>query len=255
EKGERGRALVQLNEATYRASHFSRAWNLMGIILSEADRLAEARAAFEEAVKHNPYNPNYVYNLASVRYRMGAIPEAEEAARRSLELKANLSEGYYLQARIHRDRNEYGPALLAFQKANRFGQDSPEFLLDYLLAAEAAGDEKAVPDLADRLARTKDPHTLRELARIHSRFGEYKTATDRLARLIALPEAQPEDRRRYVQALHQSQVNARAIKGAILRIPKIKTEEREALLKYQIELEDADRTKPGTRDPMLKPIK
>ncbi|MCR9143578.1 MAG: tetratricopeptide repeat protein [bacterium] len=255
EKGERGRALIQLKEATYRAPHFSRAWNLRGIILSEADRLPEARSAFEAAVQHNPYNPNYVYNLASVLYRLGDQPAAEQSAKRSIKLKANLSEGYYLIARIHRDRKEYGPALLAFKQANLYGQKSQDFLLDYLLAAEAGGDEKVVPDLADRLAGVRDPRTLRELARIYSRFGEYKKAAERLNRLLPSKEAKAADRQAYVRALHKSKAKPRVIKGAILRIPKIKAKEREALLEYQRTLEDSDRTKPGTRDPMLKPIK
>lgn len=252
EKGERGRALIQLKDAIYRAPHFSRAWNLQGIIFSEADRLPEARGAFEQAIVHNPYNPNYVYNLASVMYRMGDIVGAQAVAQRSIKLKANLSEGYYLQGRIHRDQKNFGQALLAFQKANQYGQTSPDFLLDYLLVAEAAGDEKAVPDLADRLSGARDSGTLRELARIHGKFGEYKEATIYLARLMALPEAKTRDRKQYVYALHKSKKN---VKLAIQRIPKIKPVEREALFQYQQELEAGDRTKPGTRDPMLKPIK
>ena len=165
EKGERGRALAKLKEANENAPHISRAWNLRGIILSEADRVAEARPAFEQAVLHNPYNPNYVYNLASALYRLGEIDAAEKHTRRSLRLKANLSESYYLQARIHRDRREFSDALKAFGLAQDYGQKSQSFLLDYLLAAEAAGDDSAIPELADRLAGVREPRALRELAR------------------------------------------------------------------------------------------
>ena len=250
--GERGRALIKLDEALYREPHVSRAWNLQGIILSEADRLPEARQAFTRAVEHNPYNPNYVFNLASVEYRLGMTDAAQNSVRRSIELKPNLSEGYYLQGRIHRNRKQYGQALMAFTQASHFGQDSQDFLLDYMLVAEAAGDEKTVPDLADRLSGTRDPRTLRELARIHSKYGEYKEATGYLARLIRLPEAKAPDRRDYVYALHKSKANTMY---AIQSIPKLEAAERDALIKYLRELEAGDRETPGTRDPMLKPIK
>lgn len=253
EKGERGRALAKVKETNEIAPHISRAWNLRGIILSEADRVAEARSAFEQAVLHNPYNPNYVYNLASALYRLGEIEAAEKHTRRSLRLKANLSESYYLQARIHRDRREFPAALKAFAQAHDYGQKSQSFLLDYLLAAEAAGDDSAVPELAARLAGVREPRALRELARVHASFGEYKKSVAYYARLLRSPEAKSADRRQYVHALHKSK--NKSIKLAIRRIPKIEAKERDALLKYMRELEDADRTRPGTRDPMLGPIK
>lgn len=256
ENEKRGRALILLAESVYAAPHFSRAWNLQGILLSEADRLAEAQASFEKAVEHNPYNPNYMYNLASVLYRRGQLPAALNSSNRAIDLKPNLAEAYYLKGRVHRDTQATGPALLAFKQAADFGLKTPDFLLDYMLVAEAAGDDRIVPDLAERLSATRDPRTLRELARIHASFGEYREAARYSARLLGTDEVKTVDRQRYIFALHRlHKKNKPAVLAAIARIPKIKQEERAALEQYYRKLAAGERTKPGTRDPMLKPLR
>mgnify|MGYP001794476772 CR=1 FL=1 len=256
ENEKRGRALILLAESVYAAPLFSRAWNLQGIVLTEADRLPEAQTSFEKAVEHNPYNPNYVYNLASVQYRRGQLPAALNSSERAIRLKPNLAEAYYLKGRVHRDTQATGPALLAFKQAADFGLKTPDFLLDYMLVAEAAGDDKIVPDLAERLSTTRDPRTLRELARIHASFGEYREAARYSARLLGTDEAKPDDRQRYVFALHRlHKKNKPAVLAAIARIPKVKKEERKELEEYYRKLAAGERTKPGTRDPMLKPLR
>ncbi len=251
EDGEKGQALLALDKAVYKKPHFSRAWNLKGVILSEAGRLPESREAFRKAVEASPYNPTYVYNLASAAYRMDEAGPALALAERAVGLKANLSEAYYLQGLIHRDQGRGGPALLAFGKAREFGQDGHQFLLDYMLAAENGGDEKTMLALAKDLSASREPGILRELARVHMRYGEYSTAADYLALLTTMPAATLSDKKRYVFALYKA---GGPVFQKIQRMRGLEPEERKALIEYYRDLEK-NKNLPDARDPVIDPVR
>lgn len=252
EGGEKGQALLALDEAVYKLPHFSRAWNLKGVILNEAGRLKESQEAFRKAVEASPYNPTYVYNLASAAYRLDEPGPALTLAERAVGLKANLSEAYYLQGLIHRDQGRNGQALLAFRKAREFGQDSPQFLLDYMLAAEAGGDEKAMLSLAKDLSSSREPGILRELARVHIRYGEYAAAAVYLETLAAMPAASLSDKKRYVYALYKAE---EPVFAKIQRMRGLETEERKALIEYYRDLERNKGNVPDARDPVIDPVR
>ncbi|MCB1326385.1 MAG: tetratricopeptide repeat protein [Spirochaetales bacterium] len=249
--GEKGQALVELEQSLRRNVAYSRSWNLRGLILSEADRLPEAVECFENAIQYSPYDPTYVYNLASTLYRLNRHGEALEIAERAIRLKPNLAEAFYLTGLIHRERRDIGAAVVAFGSAHYFGMQSSRFLLDYLQVAEAAGEERVVLELLEAMADRDETEVLRNIARLRLHFGEYAAAVTQLQKLCAKTDATPGDRRMYAYALARSGTNGLDR----LRRLDIPEAERETLIEYYQTTLNNREANFETRDPILNPIR
>ena len=249
--GERGQALVELEESLRRNVAYSRSWNLRGLILSEADRLPEAVECFESAIRYSPYDPTYVYNLASTLFRLNRHGESLEIAERAIQLKPNLAEAFYLTGLIHRERRDIGAAVVAFGSAHYFGMQSSRFLLDYLQVAEAAGEERVVLELLDAMADRDETEVLRNIARLRLHYGEYAAAVIQLQKLCVKTDATPGDRRMFAYALARAGTNGLdRLRG--LDIPEA---ERVTLIEYYRTTLNNREANFESRDPILNPIR
>ena len=246
--GQRGRAMNFLKAAVKINPRYDPAWNLMGLIFTQADRYKDARDAFEKAVEAAPYEPAYTYNLATAMARQGHPREALEQTERSIQLKGNFSDAYHLQAKVLRDLGQYDTALTSFEKANFYGVNTPDFLLDWLRVAHKAGADKKALQLCARIGGERS-EVLRIHADIRLKHAEFKRAIPILRTLTTRKDVKPQDRRRYIYALHKAGYNP----NVGLRTLRISAKERTSLLAYIKELRLQKKDAPVVRDPILSP--
>jgi len=247
DEDERGSALVACEAAIQKDPRLSRAWNLKGLLLLDAERAEEAKTAFRQAVEHNPYSPNHAYNLATALHRLGRDDAALAYAERAVELRVNFSEALYLQGlllyRLERPRE----SLSAMVSAREFGMEGERFYFDYLRIAEAAENDKELIVAVRNLANTQDALVLRELGRIHLHFGEFEAAVLRLRLLADKPEADMEDWKNLVRAA----VNTDASVIRELRRLRLEPEQYRALVEYYQELRAAQNESLQPREPVV----
>ncbi|MCB1174687.1 MAG: tetratricopeptide repeat protein, partial [Leptospiraceae bacterium] len=225
---KRGESLVWLDECLKRNPEYSRAWNLKGVIMSEASRKAEAVTAFQKALRWAPFNPVYLYNTASLHYRTGDLEEAEALIAQTLQAKVNLSEAYYLQALILRDRQKVAAAVESFAAANQYGQTGDQFTLQYAETALQAKSRQHQLELIPRLQRLADSRALLYLARIHHGFGEFQPAVRYYGQYLRTAAGTAADRKAWVQALaHTNPYGERSIEQL-----KVEAAEKESLLEF-----------------------
>jgi tetratricopeptide (TPR) repeat protein len=81
------RAMGALDEAIEKAPDSAKLHNQSGNIFASEKKYAEARVAYERAVKKDPYNPVYLKNCASVCIELDMIMRAEELLKRSIDIE------------------------------------------------------------------------------------------------------------------------------------------------------------------------
>lgn len=246
--GQRGRAIAYLKKAVKINPAYDPAWNLIGLIYTRADRHKDAREAFQKAVDAAPYEPAYTYNLATALVKEGRPKDALAFTKKSIELKGNSADAYHLQARVLRDLERYDEALDAFAKANFYGVASNDFMLDWLRTAHRAENTKQALELCERIGGGH-PEVLRIHADIRLKHAEFARAIPLLRALVAGAHSQPEDRRRYIYAVHKARQNPRAA----LRGLRVGAQERRDLAAYIKDLREQRREAPVVRDPILSP--
>lgn len=247
DREKRGEAMVHCDEALRKDPGLSRAWNLKGLLLLDADRAAEARDAFQRAVEHNPYSPNHSYNLAAALHRLGANEDALLYARRAVELRANFSEALYLESLLLHRLERSREAVAAIAAAREYGMDGQRFYLDYLRIARAAENDEGLVIAVKELAGSDDPLILRELGRVHLYFGEFEAAAARLRKLAPKPEADMNDWKDLVRAVLLSDGSV----IAELRRMRLEPEQRRELLDYYQELRAVRNQSLQPREPVV----
>jgi len=250
-QGEKGRASMALEESLKISEKFDPALNLMGLILSQAERTEEAARFFQSAVELSPYDPTYVYNLAHAYYGMGRLYEAHATVEKALNLKQNFADARYLNALILKDEGKLDLSLLNFSEARQLGFRSIEFYKDYLDVAEKAGKDDIVFDICE----LREIQTLPEFQRIHARtrlrYGEYKKAAEILERFVKTKYAVVDDKKNYLYSLFKLNL---PYKEKVISIAT-DMEEKKLLFEYADSFKQLSQTNTGVRDPIVVPAK
>lgn len=194
QSGQKGRALLSLRKAVEKSASYDPALNLMGLILSEADRWQEAVDLFKKAVAASPYDPIYTYNLAYCFFRLNQKEDSMLWTEKTIELRPNFSEAFYLRALLFRESN-VAESFRSYENAQRYGMRTGQFLLDFLRTAEAARNEDKILEIGDLLASDGSLDSLRAQASIRLKFGEFDRARPVLERLAGAAEATIADRK------------------------------------------------------------
>ncbi|MBX7058643.1 MAG: tetratricopeptide repeat protein [Leptospirales bacterium] len=247
DRGRRAEALILAQRAAAKSPRMSRANSLIGLLLMDAQRYEEATIAFRAAVEQSPYNANYLYNLANALHTLGRSSEALTAADRAIAARSNFAEALYLRGLLLLNMGEALAALQSLKRAEHFGMRSDGFYLDLLLAAERAEQQEDAIAAARQLQSTRDPHALRETARVHLHFGESQIALRRLERLVQLKEATEGDFEMLLRAAILSDANPTVY---IMRYTS--GERRAALLLKARELEQQLANRPAARDSVVR---
>jgi len=104
-----------------------RSYSAAGMCLLRIDKLEDAEALFQRALKINPRDPRANLQMAEIRYRQGAFEEAQRWLRRFGEVSPPTAESLWLGVRVERKIGQrMNEASLASQLRRRF-PGSPEY--------------------------------------------------------------------------------------------------------------------------------
>ena len=246
------KALFALDKALFLKKDFARAWNLKGVILNSLDRDEEAVVCFAKATQLNQYQPYYIYNTAFSLYRLDRWDEAMVSLKRAQKLKPNFSAAHYLSALIHYDEGRKAKAFLSFTLAHEFGEDRPQFLLDYLTTAQEMKEGRQALQLAKLLWKTKEQSItlLRTLVKTWRIFGKYRKALKASETLLQNSKANWTDKKNYVYILSKVGLDPQVY----IKDMNITAKEKQALFFYakQLRLQSERKKLLKTSDPILR---
>ncbi len=118
------------------------AWGLMARMAALNGDLETAGDFGAVACELEPGNAGFVRFLAEVFLRRKETEQAEQLARRALELGSESVEGLVMLGRVLAERGEQGNALGAFEKALRIKKDDAEAITHYAMALQKFGRGK-----------------------------------------------------------------------------------------------------------------
>ena len=151
-------------------------------------KLADAGAAWAEALTLEPENPDFRYNLAAVAFALGNWESAEINARRTVELRPEQAPAHLLLGAVLLERKS---APLAVQSLRRALELRPEFVEAMTLlgiAHQAAGDlDEAEACLRRSLAlNPRQPHARIALGKVLGAHGDPHGAIENFHAVLAL---------------------------------------------------------------------
>jgi tetratricopeptide (TPR) repeat protein len=248
EIGEKRVAFINLSESLRREPEHLAALNLMGLILSEAGRFAEARECFHKALLLSPYNPTVVYNYANALYRLNDFRSALEQIDLAIRYRMNFGDAYHLKGRIKSALGEEEEALGLFATAKKTGINSPQFIRDYILLAESLNRYDLLASLSILLDQHEDIESLRVGAHCNMIFGDYEKAFDRYTKLIRSGHAIEEDRADLIKA----GIKMNLTREKIISILAVEREDRKSYSEM-IDGLKREESHPVVRDPIVNP--
>uniref|UniRef100_A0A7C3Z3X0 Tetratricopeptide repeat protein n=1 Tax=candidate division WOR-3 bacterium TaxID=2052148 RepID=A0A7C3Z3X0_UNCW3 len=93
------------------------AYNLIGVILTEKNRLVEAKKVFEKSLIINPYLPETYHNLGNLSYAEGEREKAKEFYRTAIRLDPYAARSYNNLGNIYLEEGKMKEALELYEKA------------------------------------------------------------------------------------------------------------------------------------------
>lgn len=114
--------LLQLAEHTYRQVLYTHpsdanAWHLLGVVLFQVGRHAEAAQAVEKAISFNPKDAGYHYNLGNIYCNLGRIDKAEGVYNQAVALSPGFVDALGQLGFVYLQTKRYSQAEEAFKKA------------------------------------------------------------------------------------------------------------------------------------------
>ena len=228
-------ALISIDKALEIRSNLDMAWNAKALIYLFWEKKHKALAFFQKAYNIDPHNYNYSYNLAFVLSQLGQYKEALSYLTQSLKIKVNHSYSYYLRALIHSKNGNTEIAIASFQEAEKYGQPTTIFYLDFLDTLKNTIENKELVRVGKILQyrELKNSSDIRKLIQVWKKLARYSSALALLDLLKKRKELKKQDKRDYVYFLVE---NGKKADPYILRIAS-QTEEIEALREYAEECE------------------
>jgi tetratricopeptide (TPR) repeat protein len=111
----------------------------IGTSLKIDNAASNARNAYAEAIKRNPYNPGLYLNLARLEASQGNLKDAEQYIGRSLQLKPNYTEAVFFLSQLQVANNQLKDAMVSTQVAIQLNPSEP--LLYFQLGILAYNDK------------------------------------------------------------------------------------------------------------------
>jgi len=94
------------------------------------DRLEEAESLYKEGIRLNPQNPGLYLDLAAVYLSQQKFQAGEQSANKALSIEPNNSIALYYLGKSFMERNLWGKAVPALERACAGGQVFPYWFLD-----------------------------------------------------------------------------------------------------------------------------
>lgn len=160
------------------------AWNSLGVCLAGAGRSAEARRAFEEAVRHGPGEPAGHYNLGTACAALGDTDEAAAQFRACLELDPGHVYACVRLGELAENRGDGAEARRLYERA---AEADPAGSLPHRRLARLELRERHPDKARERLHQSllrnpQDAFSLHLMARLYLDGGEDPELAETLAR-------------------------------------------------------------------------
>ncbi len=172
------------------------AYNNLGVSLTNQDRMAEARDAFEQALTYQPFEYEWRTNLADALYRLDRTAAAAEQYEQVVRNSPQYTKARRKLLRILIEQRTYDRAIRIGQEGLRYAAGDADYLntLAWLLAtcpvATYRDGFQAVLLAQDAVNATKgtEPMYLGTLAAALAEAGEYDNAVATVRKAIHLAE-------------------------------------------------------------------
>ncbi|UCF38859.1 MAG: tetratricopeptide repeat protein [Acidobacteriota bacterium] len=131
--------------------------HLLGLSNYSLDQLTDAGKAFEDALRLEPQNVGYLFNLALVRLRQSDMQAAEAALVKAVEIDPGFGQGHLYLGRLLNTQNRNRQAVDHLEKARQLNPDSDGLLYHLGLAYKALGNDlKAIEILLIHVQKQPD---------------------------------------------------------------------------------------------------
>ena len=104
--------------------------HLKGVVLARCGQLSAAHDALTSAIRRNPNQPAYHFNLAETLRLQGQWKSAEEAYRRTLRLAPDSVDAHWRLAQVLAEQGQLEPALRAYEQTLRSQPAHPKATLE-----------------------------------------------------------------------------------------------------------------------------
>ena len=111
--------------------HFAPAIKLKGMLLEESGRISEAGAAFEEALKLAPNDPDLLLEVGKYKLTAGQSEEAIKLLQHCLRILPGDGDAQYYLAQAYHLTAQDEPALRAIRQSLKSEPDNPSVWQEY----------------------------------------------------------------------------------------------------------------------------
>jgi Tfp pilus assembly protein PilF len=175
------RAAAAFAEAGRLMPTFAAAFGNLGAALGELERSADALAALEQALLHDPHGFPIINNIGAVKREMGRLDEAEVSFRRVVDLAPSFVFGHYNLGQTLFLQGRFADARLAYEEgASRDPHKNPRQGCRLAVARAASGDTAGAISQLISVSEAVPVEAMQELA------GEMEAALMALAALPSL---------------------------------------------------------------------
>jgi protein O-GlcNAc transferase len=180
QRGKHADAIAYIDQAIARSPQAALFHNSLGNALRDADQLADAIAAYEHALRLNPDSGEAWSNLGNALREADRLDESLHAHTQAVRLLPQSAEAQNNLGITLRKRGELPSAIAAFEQAIAIRPEYPEALNNLGSARRAVGNVDGALEVLLRAARLK-----RDSAEIFSNLGNVLKDKGRLDEAIA----------------------------------------------------------------------
>ncbi len=168
------------------------AWNLLGALRLQHQKLPQAKAALQQALALQPQLAKAHHNLGSVFAAENRTTEAIASYRQALEIDASLAPAHYAIASLLNDAQRYSEAIPHLQ-ALMHSQKSPDILVQLADTLQNAGSLVAAADELEKYASTfsDTPFYLNRLGNARLELRQFSGAMAAYEHAIAIAPENP----------------------------------------------------------------
>ena len=169
-----------------------RTYNYLGLLKLDQHKVADAINYFQFAIKIEPGNAFYHYNLGTAYSLNGWLMEAENAFRNAVSLESDNLVYNYALAYLYYERHDLGKSLESIEHILKINPDYTDAIILKSLIDAQNGNIITAKNSLQKLAETenKNDFLYYALAKIYKEFPMYKEAVDCLQQALFIkPES------------------------------------------------------------------